>query len=659
MQSSPSRILCLATGLFITSAGSVLGESVPVTELVRLLGDPSYGERERASEAVRRLGREAVSALEEGLKASDPEIRRRCAELLPLARRTDVDIRFDAFISDTHVAAPLPGWTNFRKLAGDDRPARIFFVALGRSDRALLETLEQDPSRAGSQLGERCSRLGPRGAWRPGSTGNDGTINGLLLAAACSTDKNSTAVQQFFNTLYQPQIRSAIRESIAARRLVSPFLARQLDEPWRLHQAVWLARNLGLYEFTEEFLKPAARKQAVAAAARPDESGNLYQAASIASMLGMQDTIEATLKPAARQLAEKMCEKPDDPSHIFTAYNVLQTLNMQDTIDEVLRPAACLTIAAVAAKPYDQYRFQMALNLARSLQLNQPVEKILKPAAVRALISLSQQLPENPGQLHNALNLVQTFELKEASEDFLKPAARRLATTAAKSGDLGKLTQAAQLVTTLAIVDGADETLRGAVRKLAVEPTTDANRVTQLVSLAHDLGMKDTIDNALKPQARRALLAAKDRPIKHDIQQSLQLARTLQLKEGVPLAIKAARSQELNAWSRSNAVMFVAEFGGKEHISELEPLLYDKSSIGSMGFNFATIHTELRDVTLAAVVSLSGQSLDDYDYPYLKLFGGAGRALSALSAHCYGFADSAGRDAALNKWKERRATAKK
>jgi hypothetical protein len=318
-----------------------------------------------------------------------------------------------------------------------------------------------------------------------------------------------------------------------------------------------------------------------------------------------------------------------------------------------------LTIAAVAAKPYDQYRFQMALNLARSLQLNEPVERVLKPAAVKALVALSNELPNNPGQLYTALHLVQTFDLKEANEDFLRPAARRLAMATAKSGDLNRLTQAVHLLTSLAINDGATESLRDAIRKLAAEPTTDADRVTRLVTIANELAMKETVDNVLKPQARRALLAAKEKPVNHNVQQALQLARTLRLKEGVPLALKAARSKELNAWSRSNAVMFVAEFGGKDHISELEPLLNDKASIGSMGFNFATIQTELRDVALAAVVSLSGQSLDDYDYPYLKLFGGGAGPMSALSAHCYGFADSAGRDAALKRWKDRQVTAKK
>jgi hypothetical protein len=596
----------------------------------------------------------AVTALEEGAKGSDAEIRRRCAELLPLARRSELDIRYDEFIAGTtNAPAPLPGWLRFRQLAGDDVSARTLFVMLGRADRQLLETLEKDSSRVGNQLAERSQRVVARGGRRANNqVVGEADVAALLLAAACSTDKNTPASHLLFNSLYQPAMRSAIRDSAAARRLVTPFLSRQLDEPWRLHQTVWLAKSLGLDEFMESTLKPEACKQAVAAAAKPDDSGELFQAATIATMLGLHDTIEGTLKPAARKLAERSAEKPDDPGKIYQTMNLLQTLQMQETIDSVLRPAAFQAITSIAAQPYDQYRFNMARNLGRSLQLKESVDQVLRPAAIKALISLSQQLPNNPGQMHVALNIVQTFDLKEANEDFLRPAARRLATAVAKSGDLSKLVQTSQFLSNLGVAD-VQETLRDAVRKLASESTNDANRLSQLVSVAHNLGMQDTIDRALKPQARRAMLAAQDRPMNPAVQQVLQLARTLQLKEGVPLALKAAAAKDLNSWTRAAAVMFVAEFGGKEHVSRMESLLNDTASIGSMGINFTTIHTELRDVALAAMVSLSGQSIDEYDYPYLKLFGAGAGPIASLSPHCFGFSDAAGRDAALRKWKER------
>jgi hypothetical protein len=294
----------------------------------------------------------------------------------------------------------------------------------------------------------------------------------------------------------------------------------------------------------------------------------------------------------------------------------------------------------------------MALNLARTLQLKEPIDQVLRPAALKALISLAQQIPQNPGQMHAALNLVQTFDLKEASDDFLKPAARRLAAVAVKSGDPGKLAQAAQLLTSLHVTDGSAESLRSAVRRIAAELPDDVNRISELVTVAHDLGMTETIDNTLKAKARRALLAAEQRPVSQNVQQVLQLARTLHLKEGVPLALKAAREKKINSWSRCNALLYVAEFGGKENIASMESLLSDTSAIGSMGFNFTTIHTELRDVALAAMISLSGDSLDDYGFPYVKAFGGGRGPLSSLSPQCYGFNDATGREAAVKKWRE-------
>jgi hypothetical protein len=533
------------------------------------------------------------------------------------------------------------------------------FVLLGRSEPELLATLEKDRAQVGAQLGDRCQKVASRGVrFATNVHPSEAAIAGLLLVAACSKDKNSQAVHQFISSLYHPDLRMAFRGNAAARRLLTPFLSHQLEEPWRLHQTVWLARTLGLDEFIENTLKPEARKQALAAAAKPDFSGNLSQAASIATMLGLRDVIEGTLKPAARQLVERSAERIEDPAQLYQTVCLLQSLKMEESINTTLRLAACACIASVAEKPYDQYRFHMALSLARMLKLEDTVDRVLKPAAVRALISLSQQIPKNPSQMHAALHLARTFELKEASDDFLKPAARRLASEAARSGDLNRLTNASQFVAALGISDKFAEELSGAVRKVAAEPTEDVVRINQLVALANTLSIPDVVDKTLKPQARRTLLAAIDRPIQQDVHQVLQLARTLHLKEGVPLALKAAATKKINAWTRCNAIMFVAEFGGKEHIQKMESLLTDTTNVGSMGLNFTTIHTELRDVALAAMISLSADKLDDYGFPYIKMLGGGAGPLSNLSAQCYGFADAAGRDAALKKWKERSLTRK-
>jgi hypothetical protein len=654
-------ILCLA-GLATASVGRARAEdALSARDLVGRLNHPSFSERERAGASLALLGRTAVPALQEGLQSADAEIRRRCAELLPAASRSDLEIQYDEFISGSKDRQPpFPGWLAFRQLAGDDFSARSLFVAIGRSDRALLETLEKDRQRVAAQLADRCQQLATRTKPRAVAQSSDrqAAIGAILLAAACTQDKNSVASQQFINSLYYPDMRLACAESAAARRLIAPFLARQLEESWRLYQTIWLARNLGLYEFMETTLKPEARKQALAAAAKAESVSSLSQAASIASMLGLQDITDEVIKPAAHVIAERLAEKPpDDPGQLIEAVNLLQSLHMQKTIDATLRLAACASIANVAERQFDQYRFHRALALARTLQLQDSIDRVLKPAGIRGLVGLSQQATKNPAMMHTAINLVQSMDLKEAGDDFLKPIIRRMSGEAAKSGDVAKLTQVAQFVNSLGITDGPADQLRDTLKRVAQEPTQDLTRINQLVALAQSLTMPETVERTLKPLAKKALLAAKDRPIGQNIYQDLQLARSLQLKEGVPLALKAAKDAKSNAWSRCNGIVFISEFGGKEHITELDKLLSDTTNVGSMGINFTKINTEIRDVALAAMISLSGDKLEDYGFPYVKMFGAAG-PLAAHSAQCYGFSDANGRSDALKKWKERSKSGK-
>src|SRR5213592_4412783 len=67
--------------------------------LVRQLGDPSFARRSQAYRQLREMGKAALPALEAGAEDADPEIRDRCRKLLPLARRTEADLRLEAFLA--------------------------------------------------------------------------------------------------------------------------------------------------------------------------------------------------------------------------------------------------------------------------------------------------------------------------------------------------------------------------------------------------------------------------------------------------------------------------------------------------------------------------------------------------------------------------------
>ena len=105
--------------------------------LVQRLGNEQFPEREKADLALARMGRLARPALLEGASTDpNPEVRARCADLLPKANALDLKARLDAFLADADgtYEHDLPGWNQFRAAVRND------WAFLGyplRADRSL------------------------------------------------------------------------------------------------------------------------------------------------------------------------------------------------------------------------------------------------------------------------------------------------------------------------------------------------------------------------------------------------------------------------------------------------------------------------------------------------------------------------------------------
>jgi hypothetical protein len=87
--------------------------------LVRQLGSEDYAEREDAQAQLASLGRIARPALLAGVTTSEsPEVRRRCAELLPSATTLDIKAKLETFLADTNAEYEhdLPAWKTFRSV---------------------------------------------------------------------------------------------------------------------------------------------------------------------------------------------------------------------------------------------------------------------------------------------------------------------------------------------------------------------------------------------------------------------------------------------------------------------------------------------------------------------------------------------------------------
>jgi hypothetical protein len=106
-------------------------------ELVQQLGSEQFNEREEAEQALGKMGRLARRALLEGVSADpNPEIRNRCAALLPKATALEMKARFEVFLADVEgkYDHDLPGWNQFRAMVRNDW---TLFGYLISSDRSL------------------------------------------------------------------------------------------------------------------------------------------------------------------------------------------------------------------------------------------------------------------------------------------------------------------------------------------------------------------------------------------------------------------------------------------------------------------------------------------------------------------------------------------
>ncbi len=129
--------------------------------LVKQLHDRSFKVRERASRELVDLGPAAVPALRVGCKDTDPEVRRRCQALLPLALKRDRDRLLDKLLADKNAGEDyaLPGWKRYREIVGKETAARRLYVDMVRVHGDLLKAADDDPSQAANQVTQMVQRF--------------------------------------------------------------------------------------------------------------------------------------------------------------------------------------------------------------------------------------------------------------------------------------------------------------------------------------------------------------------------------------------------------------------------------------------------------------------------------------------------------------------
>jgi hypothetical protein len=243
--------------------------------LVHQLGDASYAVRQQASQKLFKMGLPVKGLLLEGSKDSDPEVRRRCRELLPAVLEADRLARIDAFVADKEGkrAHDLPGWHRFREVVGNSPEARKLFVEMQKGESCtFLIDVDKSPAQAGDLCQARCQQMQEKlyGRFRTGlDNGNQTPVTLAEMAAVMLVASDPKVQMPNFssymvgNFLYQQAARNALsgNQPTPFRKLVLAWIERQLGDDNGLQYALNMAVNLELKECLDIAVKAAKEKR--------------------------------------------------------------------------------------------------------------------------------------------------------------------------------------------------------------------------------------------------------------------------------------------------------------------------------------------------------------------------------------------------------------
>ena len=132
------------------------------------------------------------------------------------------------------------------------------------------------------------------------------------------------------------------------------------------------------------------------------------------------------------------------------------------------------------------------------------------------------------------------------------------------------------------------------------------------------------------------------------ILQLCNVIQNLNLKEGADFLTTVIKEKKVRGISLAQAAINLARTGNKDHVALLETLLKDETVLAQMiQLNQIRGTTEVRDVALAMLVHLTGQSHKEYGFSFLSQYPNL-----MWSPHYLGFSTPQQRENAHEKWQE-------
>lgn len=258
---------------------------VKIAHWIDDLDDDSYSIRQTAAERLLDAGPAAREPLMKLVDLPEPETRAAARRLVALIDRTELQRQIDEFAADAdgHLGTTLPGWDQFRTLAGGDRAARGLFVEMQRHESAVLATVfTTDERPRDAQWEERLARLiqwqgVARASSKTPSLGTCATMLFLSSVAEMNVSDRSAALVE--NLIQFPPLREhlqagphrdAIRKLVIGWILHCPseseaVLARRLNLASinRFEECVPWAIGIAIGEGQYSRLQPTTRAMAI------------------------------------------------------------------------------------------------------------------------------------------------------------------------------------------------------------------------------------------------------------------------------------------------------------------------------------------------------------------------------------------------------------
>lgn len=198
---------------------------------VTQLGHPSYRTRTKAAEVLLERGLSARSALLDGLKQPDLEIRLAAHKLLVEIMHTDFEARLERFVKDNE-PLELPGWKPFADLIGDDLASRRAFADILRHEGPLLDAFAKTPEVAEDQFVTRMSELQQRAMNSKNRIAPASLAGVLFVGGFLEREDLGSASSRLYSLLMNRSVQQQIQNhggQAVTRRLMDHWLSTGVE----------------------------------------------------------------------------------------------------------------------------------------------------------------------------------------------------------------------------------------------------------------------------------------------------------------------------------------------------------------------------------------------------------------------------------------------